>query len=83
MPRIYLPGVYEILRSMSYSNIILYTFYINNVQLFTTTSKKKILVKNRKCDREIRKSVVVLLMGEQGNIIGRKYTYAYVKPQLL
>ena len=59
------------------------TVYINNVQCFTTIRKNKILVKNRKCDREIRKSEVVLLMSEQGNIIGRKYTYAYVKPQLL
>ena len=59
------------------------TVYINNVQCFTTIRKIKILVKNRKCDREIRKSEVVLLMSEQGNIIGRTYTYAYVKPQLL
>ena len=61
----------------------IYTVYINNVQCFTTTRKNKILVKNRKCDREIRNSEVVLLMSEQGNIIGRTDTYAYVKPQLL
>ena len=59
------------------------TVYINNVQCITTTRKKQNLVKNRKCDREIRKSEVVLLMSEQGNIIGRTDTYAYVKPQLL
>ena len=85
IPRMHLPVVYEIC-SWNGNKYVMFQFntaYINNVQCFTTTRKKKILVKNRKCDREIRKSEVVLLMSEQGNIIGRTYTYAYVKPQLL
>jgi len=49
IPRMYLPVVYEIC-SWNGNKYVMFQFntiYINNVQCFTTTRKKKILVKHR------------------------------------